>query len=445
MSKNDNSAYLLWNALSERYVDTLGNYLGLTATVSEAYKNIEGKINDAVSEMKTTIQKGVHKVILDYPKAALSWIGKNLAKIIGLKIGEKTSDEIVGKCRKVESQQECGENEVYKQESKECCSLGDALVCQPRCREVPNNINALDYCDIENGELPTMVGDMEKCCFPRGKICRKAKIIKKDGTIKCREGETLVTQRDPSNEEEELKLCCRDVISKQENGEDMLCVDVFQCVVDKFTSHLEILGDLLIEGPPLDDLGKTKDMLSPPQKISCPADISARKEYCPTPKKLSVCYDTHFPYQRAPELEDFLRCLGEKTGVEVPPEGNSTKNPGFEREYAFYGSVYTYENDNLICNYTRGEPVCSEKCAHSKNSCHYGGASGENGALAVDFGNEANYEKIKKAAEECGVPNTRILCEDNDNPGSDNEECKKQKVNTPNYHIHISMPSCDRI
>jgi hypothetical protein len=46
--------------------------------------------------------------------------------------------------------------------------------------------------------------------------------------------------------------------------------------------------------------------------------------------------------------------------------------------------LYTYENNNPLCNFTRGLAVCGT-CAHTQYSCHYGGRAGTDGAEAADF------------------------------------------------------------
>lgn len=66
----------------------------------------------------------------------------------------------------------------------------------------------------------------------------------------------------------------------------------------------------------------------------------------------------------------------------------------------------------------------SPKCAHSCQSCHYGGGTGINKSLAVDFGDGANKAFLIKAAKECGVLDNHIIDEGN--------------------HIHISTNDCPK-
>ena len=134
---------------------------------------------------------------------------------------------------------------------------------------------------------------------------------------------------------------------------------------------------------------------------------------CEMPGTLAQTYTVPYPAKRAPQLQTLLDCIEEETGQGLPAEGQSND---------FYGSVFTYDHDFEVCNFTRGERVCSN-CSHEIHSCHYGGTAGNEGALAVDFGNEEN-QAIRNAVQACGVPADRILLEED--------------------HLHISHPDCSR-
>lgn len=126
---------------------------------------------------------------------------------------------------------------------------------------------------------------------------------------------------------------------------------------------------------------------------------------------LAAFYQVPYPAQRAFALQAFLDCLAIKLEP-LPPEGGSN---------LFYGSLFTYDHDHEICNYTRGEKVCpGQICSHMEHSCHYGGTTGHDGALAVDFGNQTNLSIAETAVNDCGIPSDHILLEGN--------------------HIHISVP-----
>ncbi|TSC91303.1 MAG: Uncharacterized protein G01um10142_31 [Parcubacteria group bacterium Gr01-1014_2] len=90
---------------------------------------------------------------------------------------------------------------------------------------------------------------------------------------------------------------------------------------------------------------------------------------CSNPSALAAQYGVPSSPTNAPELNQLISCV------------NSQLNNFIDQS-----QVYTYETDNsnVLCNYTRGNPVCGA-CAHLINSCHYGGAGGTTGAQAVDF------------------------------------------------------------
>ena len=99
------------------------------------------------------------------------------------------------------------------------------------------------------------------------------------------------------------------------------------------------------------------------------------------------------------------------------------------------GSEFTTDQSKSICNLTRGNTECGT-CSHTVNSCHYGGRTGVQGALAVDFGNEDSGDRIIEAAINCGVPATKARCE---NSSGNRVVCS----DTNATHVHISETSCD--
>ena len=100
------------------------------------------------------------------------------------------------------------------------------------------------------------------------------------------------------------------------------------------------------------------------------------------------------------------------------------------------GSQFTYDQSYELCNYTRGQATCTSSCSHTTNSCHYGGRSGNQGALAVDFGNQAIGDSIIQAAIGCGVPSAKARCE---NAAGVRVAC----VGAGATHVHISAASCN--
>lgn len=137
---------------------------------------------------------------------------------------------------------------------------------------------------------------------------------------------------------------------------------------------------------------------------------------CNDPQALAAQNNEPYPRKKSAELDTLISCI-------------KGKLPGQD-----LGSVFTYENTNQLCNYTRGDTMCGA-CQHAKNSCHYGGHAGTDGAMAVDFGNEVIGDKIIDAAlNQCGAKAAR--CEDdNGNPVS----CSAPSAT----HVHANSESCD--
>lgn len=87
--------------------------------------------------------------------------------------------------------------------------------------------------------------------------------------------------------------------------------------------------------------------------------------------------------------------------------------------------IYTTDRNNSACNYTRGNPVCTTRCSHSVNSCHYGGRTGSLGAMGVDFNATGNRER-----ELCrAIAARRSVC--------------GGVINWEIDHTHVSLSTCD--
>ncbi len=141
-------------------------------------------------------------------------------------------------------------------------------------------------------------------------------------------------------------------------------------------------------------------------------------DICLTPATLATNNSEPYPKKNAPELNSLISCISSRL---------SGQN---------LGSQFTYDNSFELCNYSRGQRTCSS-CSHAVNSCHYGGRTGNQGALAVDFGNEAIGNQIVQAAQQCGVPSGKARCE---NAAGVNVGCAPGSGAT---HVHVSAPSCD--
>jgi hypothetical protein len=102
-----------------------------------------------------------------------------------------------------------------------------------------------------------------------------------------------------------------------------------------------------------------------------------------------------FPRTNSPSLAQMMTCI----------ESNPTI-PGLINPV----QIFTYEQTNDACNYTRGQAICGS-CAHSLDSCHYGGSTGTSGAEAVDYnaidssqaGEQALFNAINALRSSCNI------------------------------------------
>ncbi|MDD5567331.1 MAG: pilin [Patescibacteria group bacterium] len=104
---------------------------------------------------------------------------------------------------------------------------------------------------------------------------------------------------------------------------------------------------------------------------------------CENLEATAASYNVPYPAQNAAPLDALINCI--KDNVQ----------PGMIDE----NQIYTIDRDHPSCNYTRGDPKCetSGVCSHSHNSCHYGGFSGIDGAMGVDFNAKAPYTEYQLA------------------------------------------------
>lgn len=166
--------------------------------------------------------------------------------------------------------------------------------------------------------------------------------------------------------------------------------------------------------------------LSKTKQLSITVTQTTTGDTCANSQTLAQQHTTTYPRKRSPELEQLLSCMAGKLGQSMPSESGSN---------SFYGSLYTYDQSSVLCNYTRGDKHCDSSCSHAANSCHYGGKTGTEGSLAADFGNETKGDIIIQAALACGAKSGR--CE---NAAGVNVGCAP---GSGANHIHISSKSCD--
>ncbi len=244
--------------LNERYVDLLGNKLGLTDKAKKLFDkagNLNAKINSVATSSAAAVQNVFKAAIIDYPKKATQAIVGSLSRKLGIGVGGEAADQISGVCHPATSLSGCAKDEVYNQTSKECCSLGGALSCAPICREKPAGANCL----LEQGEeekTETVGGETKHlCCFNNNcQRCRRA--THKEVTNKAcfsagGKTESLVSKVING---ENKNLCCWNDLAKDVGGKKYCCTNVIGCISRKFTYHLQMLGDVLMDGPLLDEL-----------------------------------------------------------------------------------------------------------------------------------------------------------------------------------------------
>lgn len=142
--------------------------------------------------------------------------------------------------------------------------------------------------------------------------------------------------------------------------------------------------------------------------------VTLPSEQCASTAQLAQTYNTSATIQNAPELDQMIACIKNNLSGKT------------------LGSEFTFDQSHSKCNFTRGNAVCDTSCSHTVNSCHYGGSSGSNGSLAVDFGNEAIGDDIIAAASKCNAGFAR--CENDDGQGV---PCSSAT------HVHVSTQSCD--
>lgn len=142
-------------------------------------------------------------------------------------------------------------------------------------------------------------------------------------------------------------------------------------------------------------------------KIIAPGPPGPPPPICSDPQRLAQQYNVPFPARNAPELDALISCVNSRLG-----------------NFIDQNQIFTFERNNSLCNYTRGNRVCGN-CAHRVNSCHYGGPNGTNGALAVDF-NERGISEQELFNRLSAIRN----------------QCNFGFIKFETDHTHVSTVSC---
>lgn len=157
----------------------------------------------------------------------------------------------------------------------------------------------------------------------------------------------------------------------------------------------------------------------PGQQQGAGGDGGGRPPECNNPQQLAQQNNEPYPEKTSDTTRILLSCIQGRVSFPL-------------------GEISTYDRSHRICNFTRGQQICGS-CSHSRNSCHYGGAAGNNGAEAIDFGlghNEVQYgDLLIRAANDCGAKAAR--CE-NSSGGTVN--CLSGNAT----HVHVTSSGCDR-
>lgn len=160
---------------------------------------------------------------------------------------------------------------------------------------------------------------------------------------------------------------------------------------------------LLTKLPTMEEIASVAEPIPAPPKCSNLAGVAANNRP-PVP----------YPKTNDPNLTELIGCIERRAA-----EQNIN-----------LGSKFTYDISHPTCNYTRGFPLCDNKCSHGINSCHYGGLTGRGGALAVDFGMGTGAGDTWGAATDKTM---RVIIE-GCNPGA--------FVMYHDGHLHVSHSSC---
>lgn len=162
-----------------------------------------------------------------------------------------------------------------------------------------------------------------------------------------------------------------------------------------------------------------------PAISSQPSTVLPPGVNCSDPQSIAQFFGTDYPQPQrsssrwggAPELDSLIECV-----LDFPQAANLIDA----------GQIFTYEQSNQLCNYTRGNEICGA-CAHTVNSCHYGGSNGRRGSLAVDF-NALNPSENGELLLNSHLNNIRAAC----NFGG----IRFEQTSANSWHTHVSTQSC---
>jgi hypothetical protein len=152
-----------------------------------------------------------------------------------------------------------------------------------------------------------------------------------------------------------------------------------------------------------------------------------------------------YPRQNSPALKALIACIYQDPiigALALPPpdlNGSAKQTTG----------VFTYDNDNEYCNYSRGQPLPGGSCGHGVGpNCHVGGRKGDQGAEALDIGARRVPVAIPGTDDGTGKPimvqaNNDVLFCQLYRLLVVEKKCSFKLLNWEVGHTHISTNTCD--
>ncbi len=160
---------------------------------------------------------------------------------------------------------------------------------------------------------------------------------------------------------------------------------------------------------------------------------------------LAQTFNVPSPKKNAGSLEALISCIYTDPVVAAltyprPAASGRQTSPG----------NFTYDNSHEVCNYTRGRNPIGGKCSHGLRSCHYGGATGTDGAEAIDFNALLKTVEIPSVLDKDGKPikvyagEGELFCELYRVLVKENKCSGFKYLNWEGDHTHVSVNTCDK-
>ena len=243
------------------YIDSFGEIVGLDKALYKGVNvadKVTGIIDVVANRIVETAQSALEYVILEMPK--------DIAGMLGIGLGNKTSDQIAGLCyssqplaigeegplQPINTKDDCRPGEVFRtrvDQVNECCSMGAPIVCQPRCRTCGSGgCDEKTSCDTGEEWKKGDTLAQDSCCVELvNQQCERCRKIKHSTGAKCRVNENGEPIEETKKIDDNYSLCChKESYSGEET--DTCCVTVMQCISNNLAEHLESLAEQLTDG-----------------------------------------------------------------------------------------------------------------------------------------------------------------------------------------------------